>query len=294
MTPEREAEIRAFAATFGHNTMLRDLLAALDAERERADAEDASAEAWRERALAAEAALDAERAAHKETQRRLDATGNPYGSMMDSLENYDAVLELELAEKMIASLRAEALADTLRTNAERERLVRERDEARKAYMDLMAERNQLHAERDAAIEHADGRSCMVCDRLTVERDDAQAQLVALRAAASFCGEPMQCAACGWRGTAGSTWPTRHGGAYGRCPVCSQTCGAYPEHPLASALAASPADLTAQVRARYRGEALREAADYVVCGVECSRGCLACIRSRGLRGLADESEKGGTP
>jgi len=63
------------------------------------------------------------------------------------------------------TFRAVALHDAL---ADVDRLTRERDAERKAHMDLMAERNQLHAERDAALvtlatlreaaEHAHDRS----------------------------------------------------------------------------------------------------------------------------------------
>lgn len=53
--------------------------------------------------------------------------------------------------------------------------------------DLLAEVDQLRdalaAERAAREDEAAGRSCMVCDRLTVERDGCQVQLAALRKAA---------------------------------------------------------------------------------------------------------------
>jgi hypothetical protein len=42
-------------------------------------------------------------------------------------------------------------------------------------LDYQSQRDEARQERDAAIEHADGRSCMVCDRITVERDEARAE-----------------------------------------------------------------------------------------------------------------------
>ena len=55
--------------------------------------------------------------------------------------------------------------------------VRERDEERKAYMDLMAERNQIHAERDEARAHTSTAAFM---RIEKQRDEARAEVEMLR------------------------------------------------------------------------------------------------------------------
>lgn len=185
MTPERKDDIKGAAETlqWGRDKdageMMLELIAALNDSEEMlsfvmraADAELAFARMLLVERDAALAALKKSEARESFLSRCLKA-GEP-GSCLTC--GRCVLVGRCCDDPRFAEARPPVIAELV---ARCETAERDRDEARADRDEAEGKRDVARQERDVAIEHADGRSCVVCDRLTSERDAARAALEGL-------------------------------------------------------------------------------------------------------------------
>lgn len=157
MTPERLAEIRAFAATFDHNTMLRDLLVAYDAVADGSALREARAEAAECRRRAGDAeerAATAARMCERLAEEVMTLRSDPPSSLSAHAE-----IALLRAEERVATYRESArLAEAERVADQEEiaTLRADRDEARAEVAmlrgsELVADLHAARADRDMLL-----------------------------------------------------------------------------------------------------------------------------------------------